>query len=207
MDFYLINPNSIYKHLGKNTTHNIQTAHRWNIICFSERKCGLVIRSGLWRQMARIWTMTLPPNSRETWDSSLHLLGLSFLINKEIKMLLASLGHWIEWVNTWKFLEPCLTHEKCSISGNCTIWGRQCAMFGRVQSPLAVISQPQGSPKPPVREPLPYSTDFQQARHGGEWQSDAALKAPQEGLPWWCSGRECMGSIPGLGRSHMLRSN
>lgn len=65
MDFYLIDPNSIYKHLGKKS-YTQHTDSPQETICFSERECGSAIRSGLWRQMAWIRTMTLPPNSRET---------------------------------------------------------------------------------------------------------------------------------------------
>ena len=40
-------------------------------------------------------------------------------------------------------------------TGNYIIWGKQCAMFGKVHGPHVAISQPQRSPKPTMWEPLP----------------------------------------------------
>ena len=131
---------------------------------------------------------------------------------RRLKCYWLQLGHWIAWVNIWKFPEQCPAHEKLSINdnciyghiqlihfivqqklapyckattpqlkkkkgktGNCIIWGKQCAMLERVHGPLAAISQPERNPSPQCGNLCPTALTLSKR---GQRQSGAALKAP-----------------------------
>ena len=55
---------------------------------------------------------------------------------RRLKCYWLQLGHWIAWVNIWKFPEQCPAHEKLSINDNC-IYGHIQLIHFIVQQKLA----------------------------------------------------------------------